>query len=285
MGTTTPGTQLKILDDPALLIEECVGFTFAETTRGSAEFTPISNVGRKKVKVGRGVLGKMPGECAFDPTDPSQLRILELYNAAIADAVADWELALVDSGEAVFTWSAFVESFSLSFANSPDPVKLTFSLAPTTLPAKAVSATEVTPSETVNACIGEGTVLALWVTSAYVALVGVENIELSGGSRDTTQLPGLNQTAPVGHIPGNRGILTLSFDLLYDSSQTNHETIRTSLNSTLASQKFKITCTDSGAATIELTPAYVTGWAPSPIPGANRTRVTVICDTDITVVP
>lgn len=286
-ATTSPNTQLKVdISGTPLLVEECTSFTFAGITKAASEWDPISNVGRKRVRVGRGALGKMSGECAFDPTDPSQLRLIELWNADLGgDEATDFELAMSDNGSAPYQWDGYVESIGLSFPNNSDPVKLSFGIAPTTLPTIG-TVTAVTPSSTVAACIGEGTLLGYWTGAAYATLNGVENIELTGGARDSSMLPAINQATASGHIPGTHGPLKLSFDLLFDSSETNHLAIRALLNAATGSdKKFQITCTDSGNATIALTPAYVDGWEPSPLPGANRVRVSATCDCDLTIVP
>lgn len=283
-ATTTPGTQFKInIGGAPLLLEGVTSLTPFPGSRPTTEWTPI-NSGAKRYKPGRAAYGKASGELAVMPTDPSFVALLDLYNAAPASALSDVELALVDNGSKAYKWTAFVDEFGISFPNE-GPVKARFGFQATTGATAQASPTSVTPNASFDPCVAQGTTLGFYVTSAYVTLNGVENIELQGGARDSTPATPINATA-ASVLPGYRGQTRLTFDLLFDSTETNHLALLTSFNaSTPVADKFLITMTDSGNATITLDPVNIDGWEWPSAPGTNRVKVSATCNCDIEVVP
>lgn len=279
-ATITPGTQFKIdLGTTPLLLEGVSSLTPPAGSRPTTEWTPIQATG-KKYKPGRPAYGKVSGELAVMPTDPSFLRLLALYNAAPSSALTDVEVALTDNGSKAYKWTAFVDAFSLMFPNE-GPVKCSFELQATTGATAQSSPTAVTPNATFDPTVAQGTTLGFYVTSAYNTLNGVENIELKGGSRDSYPATAINATA-ASSLPGYRGQTELSFDLLFDSTEANHLALLTSFNaSTPVTDKFKITMV--GGATITLTDCNVSKWEWPQAPGVNRVKVTAVVNVDIAV--
>jgi hypothetical protein len=280
-ATTTPGTQFKIdLATTPLLLEGVTSLTPPAGSRPTSEWTPISSTTGKKYKSGRPAFGKVAGELAVDPTDPSFLRLLALYNAAPASALTDVEVALTDNGLKAYKWTAFVDEFGITFPNE-GVVKARFGLQATT-GATALSPTAVTPSTIFDPEVGQGTTLGFWVTSAYQTLKGVEMIELAGGSRDSTPATPID-AAVASAIAGYRGQTKLTFDLLYDSTEANHLALFASFNSLApVTDKFKIHFA-SGAHFIELTDVNVDSWAWPASPGTNRVKVSAAVNVDIAI--
>jgi hypothetical protein len=283
-ATTTPGTQFKIdIGGTPLLLEGVTSLTAPGGSRPTSEWTPINATG-KKYKTGRPAYGKASGEVAVMPTDPSFVKLLSLYNAAPSAALCDVEVALVDNGAKAYKWTAFCDEFGLSFPNE-GVVKAKFGFQATTGATALGSPTSVTPNASFDPAVSQGTTLGFWVTSAYVTLNGVENIELQGGSRDSSPATPINATA-ASVLPGYHGQTKLSFDLLFDSTETNHLALLTSFNaSTPVNDKFIITMADSGNATITLDPVVIDGWEWPTAPGTNRVKVSATVNCDIAIVP
>jgi hypothetical protein len=283
-ATTTPGTQLKILANTPLLLEGVTSLTAPAGTRPTSEWTPISSTAGKKYKTGRPAYGKTSGEIAVDPIDPSFLALLALYNAAPASALIDLEVALKDAGSKAYKWTAFCDDFGINFPNE-GVVKAKFGFSLTTGATAQNSPTSVTPSATYDPCVGQGTTLGYYVANAYVTLRGVENIDISGGARDAT--PATEQAATAAsQVPGYRGQNKLTFDLLFDSTEANHLALLTSFNTAVpVNDKFLITMTDPGNATITLDPVNLDGWAWPTSPGVNIVKVSGVYNGDIAIVP
>jgi hypothetical protein len=279
-ATTTPGTEFKIdvSGGSPLMLEGVTSLTPPPLSRPTTEWTPISATG-KKYKTGRPAYGKTSGELAVMPTDPSFLRLLALYNALPGSALTDIEVALVDQGSKAFKWTAFVDEFSLSFPNE-GPIKARFGFQAAS-GATAGAATAVTPNGSFDPVVSQGSTLGFWVTSAYVTLNGVENMELAGGSRDSSPGTPINASA-ASLIPGYRGQTKLSFDLLFDSTETNHMTLFSNANSLAAvTDKFKITM--PGGSLIVLTDVNLDSFALPTAPGTNMVKVSATVNVDIAI--
>lgn len=276
-ATTTPGTQFKLLGTSPLLLEGITSLTPPGGTRPTSEWTPISATG-KKYKTGRAAFGKASGELAVMPTDPSFIRLLALYNVAPGSALVDIEVALTDAGAKAYKWTAYVDEFSLMFPNE-GVVKAKFGFQATTGVTTQSAPTSVTPNASFDPIVSQGTTLGFWVTSAYVTLNGVENIEIAGGSRDSSPATPINATA-ASMLPGYRGQTKLTFDLLYDTTEANHVALLTSFQaSTPVTDKFKVTAVGGAACT--MTDVNIDGWEWPSAPGVNRVKVSSTVNVDI----
>lgn len=279
-ATTTPGTQFKIdIGTTPLLLEGVTSLTPPAGSRPTSEWTPINATG-KKYKTGRPAYGKVSGELAMMPTDPSFVRLLALYNAAPNAALTDIEVALTDQGAKAYKWTAFVDEFGVSFPNE-GVVKAKFGFQVTTGATAQVAPTAVTPNAAFDPIVAQGTTLAFWATGAYGNLKGVENIELSGGARDNTPATPI-EAAAASVLPGYRGQTKLTFDLLYDSTEVAHQAMFTSFAaSTPVTDKFKINLV--GGHAIELTDVNIDGWEWPSAPGTNRVKVSATVNVDIAI--
>jgi hypothetical protein len=280
-ATTTPGTQFKIdIGGTPLLLEGVTSLTPPAGSRPTSEWTPINATG-KKYKTGRPAYGKASGEVAVDPTDASFLRLLALYNAAPASALTDIEVALVDNGTKAYKWTAFVDEFGISFPNE-GVVKARFGFQATTGVTALGSPTAVTPNGSFDPAVSQGTTLGFWVTSAYVTLNGVSSIELQGGARDSSPATPIDAAA-ASVLAGYRGQTKLTFDLLFDSTETNHTAMLASFNSsTPVTDKFKISMT-KGSKHIDLTDVNIDGWEFPTAPGTNVVKVSATVNVDIAI--
>jgi hypothetical protein len=282
-ATTTPGTQLKIdLGTTPLLLEGVTSLTPPAGSRPQSEWTPISATG-KKYKTGRPAFGKASGELAVDPTDPSFLRLLALYNAAPASALTILEVALVDAGSKAYKWTTFCDEFGISFPNE-GVVKAKFGFQATGGVTPQTTPATVTPSVVFNPSVSQGSTLGFWTGAAYVTLNGVENIELQGGARDSSPATPIDALA-ASILPGYRGQTKLMFDLLFDSTEANHVLLLTSFNaSTPITDKFKITFPSPYTAhNITLADCNVDGFPFPSAPGTNRLKVSATVNVDIAI--
>lgn len=278
-ATTTPGTRFVIdVSGTPLQLEGVTSLTPPPLSRPTVEWTPISGT-IKKYKTGRPAYGKASGECAVMPSDASFVKLLALYNAAPSAAVTGIEVALVDNGSKAFRWSAFCSDFSLSFPNE-GPIKARFGFQ-TTTGATAGTATAVTPNAAYDPILSQGTTLGFWVTSAYTTLSGVENIELVGGTRDSSPATPIDASA-ASVLPGYNGQTKLTFDLLYDSTETTHTAMFTSANSsTPVTDKFKITMV--GGSTITLSDVNIDAFELPTAPGTNRVKISATVNVSIAI--
>lgn len=281
-ATTTPGTKVKILDATPLLVEGLQSATAPPLSRPRSEFTPISETTTRKHKTGRPVYGTGSFSAAFDPLDPSHLRVLALAQAAPSAAVIDWEWALTDQGAAAFKVPVFVSDLSLDFENE-GVAKLNFSVQATAGATKQVSATAVTPSGTYDPEVCQGAQLQFWISSAYVKLDGVQKFSLKMGSRDATPATAIDASV-AGTLPGYVGEKTLEMEIMYDSTlTTSHGALFTSANSlTPVVDKFKITM--AGGKTITLADVKLDKFELPSAPGLNVIKVSGVYTGAITVV-
>lgn len=279
-ATTTPGTQFKIdIGGSPLLLEGITSLTPFGGSRPTSEWTPI-NVAGKKFKSGRPAYGKASGEVAVDPTDPSFLRLLALYNAAPASALTDVEIALTDNGAQALKWSAFVDEFGISFPNE-GVVKARFGFQATT-GHTTQAATVVTPNATFDPAVSQGTVLKFYKTASYQALKGVENIEIQGGARDSSPATPIEATA-ASALPGYRGQTKLTFDLLYDSTEVLHTDMLTSFAAnTPITDRFQVALTKSSKL-ITMADVNIDGWEWPSAPGTNRVKVSATVNSDLAI--
>jgi hypothetical protein len=279
-ATTTPGTDFVIdVGGTPLLLEGVLSLTPPPLSRPTSEWTPISGT-TKKYKTGRPAYGKATGEVAVMPTDPSFVKLLSLYNAAPAAALVDFEYAMTEQGLKAYKWTGFCDEFALSFPNE-GVVKARFGFMPTTGPT-AGTATAFTPNAAFDPVVSQGTTLGFWVTSAYVTLNGVENIELVGGSRDSSPATPINASA-ASVLPGYNGQTKLTFDLLWDTTETTtHGAMYTSANSlTPVIDKFKITLV--GGATITLADCNIDAFELPSAPGTNRVKISATVNSTIAI--
>ena len=280
-ATTTPGTQFKIdLGTSALLLEGVTSLTPFPGTRPTSEWTPINAQG-KKYKSGRPAYGKASGEVAVDPTDPSFLRLLALYNLAPLSCLTDVEVALVDSGSKAFKWTAFCDEFGISFANE-GVLKAKFGFQAVTGATAMVTPTVVVPSSTFDPVVCQGASLGFYVGAVYVTLAGVSNIELQGGARDSSPATPIDALA-ASSLPGYRGQTKLLFDLLFDSTEVNHMALFTSFNApTPVTDKFKINFA-GGVHNIPLADCNIDAFALPTAPGVNIVKVAATVNVDIAI--
>jgi hypothetical protein len=277
---TTPGTQFKInLGSTPLLLEGITSLTPFPGSRPTSEWTPINATG-KKYKTGRPAYGKASGELAVDPTDPSFLALLALYNAAPGSALSDVELAMTDNGAQALKWTAFVDEFGISFPNE-GVVKARFGFQATT-GHTVQAATSVTPNATFDPAVSQGTVLKFYKTASYQELKGVENIELAGGARDSSPATPIQATV-ASLLPGYRGQTKLTFDLLYDSTETLHTDMLTSfVANTPVTDRFQIAMTKSSKL-ITMADCNIDGWEWPSAPGTIRVKVSATVNVDIAI--
>ncbi len=279
-----PGTQIKILDgsSPAtpLLIEGLQTFSPPQGTRPRSEYTPISETGRKKFKSQRPIYGTGSGECAFDPTDPSQLQVLSLSQIAPNSAIVHFEAALTEHGAQALMWPGYISECGFDFPNE-GVAKMNFGIQATGT-YTAQSPASITPSSIYNPEVCQGSSLLLWISSAYVAIAGVESFSLKSAARDST--PATEISATVGTvIPGLPGEWTLEITMMYDSTIAAQAALRTSFDTlAVTADKFKILM--PGGHNIILDPVNVTGWGPPSAPGGpNMVKVVGMFDGTVTV--
>lgn len=276
-ATSMIGTEFKIdLGGTPLLLEGLINLTAPAGTRPVSEWTPIQST-TKKYKTGRPTYGAASGKLAWSPIDPSHIKLLALYNSA---AAANFELTEVDNGAQSLQWPGFVSQFGLTFPNE-GVVEVAFGIQITGAHTTA-AATSVTPSATFDPAVSQGTVGSLWVTSAYVAVKGATNFALAGGSRDTYPATPID-AAVASVMPGYIGQNKLTFDLLYDSTESTHVALLASyVGSTPINDKFKIATTQSSKVLIN-DPVVIDGWAWPTAPGANIVKVSATVNSTIAV--
>ena len=270
-ATTTPGTKLVLdIGGTPYLLEGVTSLTPPPLSRPSVEWTPI-NATAKSFKTGRPAYGKMSGELAVMSTDASFLALLALYNAAPSAAIKTIGVSTTEPGAKEYRWSAFCDEFGLMFPNE-GLVKARFGFQAASA-ITAGSATSVTPNASFSPILSQGTTLGFWTGAAYTTLNGVEDIELSGGSRDSSPATPINASA-ASLLPGYRGQTKLSFTLLWDTTETTtHGAIFTSANAlTPTTDKFKITLTDSETITMEN--CNIDAFELPSAPGVNRVKIT-----------
>jgi hypothetical protein len=277
-ATTTSGTKLVLdIGGTPLMLEGVTSLTPPPLSRPSVEWTPISATA-KKYKSGRPAYGKMTGECSVMPTDPSFIALLALYNAAPAAAIKTIGVSTTEQGSKEYQWSAYCDEFGLTFPNE-GPVKARFGFQATS-GATAASATAVTPNGDFDPTLSQGTTLGFWTGAAYTTLNGVEDIELSGGSRDGSPATPINASA-ASTIPGYRGQTKLSFTILWDTTETTtHGAMYTSANAlTPVLDKFKITLPDTES--ITLADCNIDAFELPTAPGVNRVKISATVNGDI----
>lgn len=281
VATTTPGTKVKILDATPLLVEGLSSATVPSVTRPRSEWTPISETTTSKFKTGRPAYGPASFSAAFDPDDPSQLRVLALAQAAPSAAVVDWEWALTDQGAAAFKVPVYVSDFGLEFPNE-GVAKMSFSVQATGGATKQVSATAVTPSATFDPEVCQGSQLQMWIASAYAKIDGVLNFSLKAGGRASTPATAID-AATASVIPGFVGEKTLEMEITYDSTlTTSHGALFTSANAlTPVADKFKIVM--PGGKTITLDPVNIDKFELPTAPGLNTIKVSGVYSGAVTI--
>lgn len=250
--TATPGTQFKINAGGWKLLEGLIGLSGPGGSKPLTSVTALSDLAMK-FKAGRPDYGKVSGECVFDPIDVSQLKLLTAFAAVPAVAVA-FEVGSTEHGGKAVQFSAMVDELGLSFPNE-GPAMLKWGASLTTGRTLA-TATAVTPSATFNSCVGQGTVLELWVEDEYVPILGVSMVEISGVSRakiPATQISALTPTFLVG-IPNNG---KAGFDLMFDSTDANHALLLAAFDAPNQTDRLRITMTDPAASKIILNPVLV----------------------------
>ena len=281
-GTTSPGTRVTILDTTPILVEGLSSSTTPSVSRPRSEYTPINETTKRKYKTGRPAIGTGSFSAAFDPTDPSHLRVLELAQAAPDAAIKDWEWALTDQGAAAFKVPVFVSEFGLDFENE-GVAKLTFGVQATAGLAKQVAATVVTPSAVYDPEVCQGSALHLYVGAAYVPIEGVLKFSLKAAGRDATPATAI-EAAAKGTIPGYVGEKTLDMEIMYDSTMaTTHGALYASANSMAPVQdKFKIVM--PGGKSIILDPVNVDKFDLPGAPGLNVIKVSGVYSGTVVVV-
>jgi len=241
-----------------------------------SEWTPIQST-TQKYKTGRKAYGAASGTLAWSPVDPSHIKLLALYNSA---ATANFELALTDNGSQALVWPGFVQQFGVTFPNE-GVVECKFAIQMTGDAAPGTPTT-ITPSSTFDPAVSQGSTLLLWVTSAYVQIKGATNFDLQGGSRST--YPGTPIDALVATVvPGYMGQNKLTFDLLYDSTESTHTALLTSFNAgTPVNDKFTLQSTQSSKKII-CDPVVIDSWAWPTAPGATTVKVGCTVNSTIAV--
>jgi hypothetical protein len=252
------------------MLEGVTSLTPPPLSRPSVEWTPISATS-KSFKPGRPAYGKMSGECVVMTTDPSFVALLGLYNAAPSAAVKTIGVSTTEQGLKEYRWSMFCDEFGLIFPNE-GLVKARFGFQAASA-CTAGSATSVTPNASFAPVLSQGTTLGFWTGAAYTTLDGVEDIELSGGSRDSSPATPINASA-ASLLPGYRGQTKLSFTILWDTTLTStHVAMYTSANAlTPTTDKFKITFTDTE--TITMADCNIDAFELPTAPGTNRVKIT-----------
>jgi hypothetical protein len=280
-ATSTPGTQFKLTVSAVLkLLEGVQSLSGPGGNKPLTAVTAISDVAVKN-KTGRPIYGKVSGQVAFDPTDVSQVKLLTAFAAVPSVAVA-CEVGMTENGGKASTFSALFDEWGLSIPNE-GAVMVSFGATITT-PLVLATPSSVTPNASFDSAVGQGCTLGLWVTSAYSTIAGASNIEISGCSRSIIPATQLSATTP-SYLTGIPDFGSLSFDLLYDSSDANHALLKAAFDAQNQTDRLKITFANAGPNTITLNPVRIVGWEfmTGEKDAANKVKVTAKIDTTITI--
>jgi len=262
------------------LLEGCMSLSGPGASKPLTDITALSDTAQK-FKGGRPNYGKIGMECAFDPIDPSHLKLFTAFALVPGVAVA-CEVAGTENGAKAAVFSAMFDELGLSIPNEgPVMVK---SGATITTAITLATATSITPSAIFAPIVGQGTVLGLWVTSAYVTILGATNFEISGASRAMIPVTALSAAAPtfLAGVPNNG---KLTFDLLWDSSDANHALLFAAYQAANQTDRIKITLTNTAASTITLNPVIIDGFEFNTSKDApNLVKVSATINTPIAIV-
>lgn len=248
-------------------------------TRNVNTWEPLT--GPSISKAGKQTFGNISVECPYDPTDASQQAILDAIqsDAPVADT---WEISTSLKTKPGLQFSGVVTSCGLTFPNS-GYVMLKFEIAMTSDITEGAAVVGATVNASYDPIVSDGTT----VSYGAAEVKGADNFEISGLSRSVVVSAAMKDDAPTGGPSNSRKRGNFSFDLLYDDSETVHQTLRTDSKTKNTAKALALTCTDTGAAAIGAS-GCISQFDFSGVntkDGKNRVRVSGYLTTDVTVTP
>jgi hypothetical protein len=248
-------------------------------TRNVNTWEPLT--GPSISKAGKITYGNISVEAPYDPTDASQTAIL----SAIQDdtpATDTWEISTSLKTNPGLQFGGVPTSYGLTWPNTGF-VNLKFEIGMASDITEGAAVVGATVIASYDPIVADGTT----VTYGAAEIKGVENFEISGLTRALVVSASMKDDAPTGGPSNSRKRGNFSFDLLYDDSETVHQTIRTDSKTKNTAKAFVITCTDTGAAAISFS-GCISQFDFSGVntkDGKNRVRVSGYLTTDVTVTP
>lgn len=97
----------------------------------------------------------------------------------------------------------------------------------------------------------DGTVVSIYITSAYVPIPGVDSFALSGGGKVEIPTTALDDTAAKS-VGGKPNFGTAQMTIFWDPGENTHARLYSSYITANSTDSLQVTMTDTGAATVTI---------------------------------
>ena len=256
MGATATSTQIKFQYGSPLAYHLLEGVMSQSGGPGGAK--SVSDITAINATVnldrdGRPTYNAIKTSGSWDPVDPSHVAVLAAIQSD-APAAGLCEIGTTLGTTPGLQFSGYIDEWGLAIPNE-GPCILTTGITITTAITKAANSS-VTPNAVYDPETGQGAKLKLLIGSVYTQIAGVENIAYTGMMRNAVPATPLDVMAPAT-LPGTRTHGTMSFDLLYDTSDAQHVLLEAAYAAIDQADGFQVLLTSTKTITCIAT---VNGW-------------------------